>query len=775
MPPPSKATNSLQDFSDIISVSDDGRVLFKDSRVGFMMKVGCLDGSFFDESTWTRLQEQLRPLLFLEESEELQFCFRKNCDFESLIEKKFYELGLTKNEFTRKLLLKDLNYLIEQIDFDNPKVLTSSLVLTYSVNAKDKEEKTLEEALESRRLHIERIFRHQGVTAQKLDRDAMMLEIARVSSGVRYTQSSDVLNEWPSVSISPREVRINDQIFRAVVLKQLPENYSEMGMIQALTELPVPFDLCVRFRGQNSAALKKRLKRKKNVLLGFAQQRSSGDPETQMRYQEIEHLLQRLSDSHDTLLDMTLTLGVRSHQSHDVLARKALTEIFGAESRMGHLSFEEASLSTFDCFLETIPGCRGHVFHQQALLASNATHFLPLFSTHEGDDRPVVTYETRSGNLFSIHPFHYQLANYNWLVSGTSGAGKSFFVNSILLKSAALQPRVFIIDIGGSYRKITQFFGGDCIGLDVQQGFKLSPFFIPPSKNAQEESRRREHIQMVFWEMLRDENRLPSVAARGLLHEILNPYFESAQLPPHPISAIRDSLKALSHPEATRMALLLDRWCQPSFFGQFLDHSEPLPDTGRTVMFDLKGLVDFEDLSRVVQLILCSSIWNSVRADSSQFSFIILDEVAFSLLKWQPNFVDELISTVRKYNTGVIVVAQDLEKITSNSAGASILQNTQMKAILQQRGDQRNFGTPLSLTKSELEMIDALDRRKGVFSDIFLMIDDRRAVIRFTPNLLEYFLATSVPQENRYLEKELQRYSGEYHEKMYQFIEDYAA
>jgi len=218
---------------------------------------------------------------------------------------------------------------------------------------------------------------------------------------------------------------------------------------------------------------------------------------------------------------------------------------------------------------------------------------------------------------------------------------------------------------------------------------------------------------------------------------------------------------------------LLDRWCYPSFFGQFLDTNVSLSLDHRAVMFDLKGLNDFEDLSRVVQLILCSSVWNHLREDSSRPTFVVLDEVAFSLLKWQPDFVDELISTVRKYNAGVIVVAQDLEKITSNSAGASILQNTQMKAILQQRGDQKNYAEPLRLTSRELSVIDSLERRKAVFSDIFLIIDDRRAVIRFSPNLLEYYLGTSVPHENKKLEDRLSNYQGSFSEKMYRFVEEY--
>jgi hypothetical protein len=120
----------------------------------------------------------------------------------------------------------------------------------------------------------------------------------------------------------------------------------------------------------------------------------------------------------------------------------------------------------------------------------------------------------------------------------------------------------------------------------------------------------------------------------------------------------------------------------------------------------------------------------------------------------------------------VIVITQDLEKVTSNPAGASILQNTQVKAILQQRGNPKNFAEPLQLNDQDLRAIRHLGRRKGSYSDIFLMIDDRRTVIRYAPNLFEYLIATTVPQENLDLEAKLTAKSGSYAERFLKVIQE---
>jgi len=201
-------------------------------------------------------------------------------------------------------------------------------------------------------------------------------------------------------------------------------------------------------------------------------------------------------------------------------------------------------------------------------------------------------------------------------------------------------------------------------------------------------------------------------------------------------------------------------------FGRLLDHPRPFKFEEKFLTFDLSGLQEFEDLSRIVQLIICSTLWGQIRQDSHLLTLIVLDEVAFSLLKSQPLFVDELVSTVRKHNSGAILITQDIEKITSSRAGSSILQNTQMKAIFQQRGDRRNLVEPLGLNSEELSAIESLQRAKGRHSDLFLMVDNKRSLIRHVPNQLEYLLGTSAPDDNRWIKSELEKLDGSFRDRI---------
>lgn len=751
-------------------LDSEGVIHFNDNRSAIVLRIQGVDPHFLTPADWGHLANSWRSILRLTPEEEVQILFSKSCDLDHVIAARIEQMGLTQNAYARELLLKNMDQLMGDLDPKNPRIFSTKIIWVYTKKFDGVDDLPIrKEKMLQKQAELIQTFAESRLGATALSATEIENEIFKAAHGSGYIASESAVHDWPHLEIYPSEVQIESQSFRALTLQTLPEKFSTMGMILALTSIPGTFDLAIRFQGRDAKQLYDNLDRKRRILFGLLSKRGVGDISADARFKELGDVLGRLSQSNDSLLNFGLTIGIRGARGSDVLQRWTLNEFLNARSKMGFLELKEPYLGVFDAYLETIPSFRGFRMCGQTMLSSNAVHFLPFFETTAGDSVPVATYRTIDGGVFSIDPSSHRSANFNWLISGTSGSGKSFFVNSLLLQSQSLNPRIFIVDVGGSYAKLTRFLGGRLVGFDARTPFSLSPFFLPKSTDSVAESKRREYIQWVFWEMMRDQDQLPSIEERAALKEVLTPFFNADLLPKHPISAIRDELKGRN---LQRLALLLDRWCAPSFFGNFLDSNVAMQFDSPLMTFDLKGLNDFGELSRVVQLIICSGLWAAIQKDTSRFGFVVLDEVAFTLLKAQPLFVDELISTVRKYNTGVVVITQDLEKITSNPAGASILQNTQTKAILQQRGDPNNFAEPLQLNDEDLRAIRNLGRRKGSFSDIFLMTDDRRTVIRYAPNLFEYLIATTVPQENTQLEEKLQDQSGLYPERFLKVVKE---
>ena len=70
------------------------------------------------------------------------------------------------------------------------------------------------------------------------------------------------------------------------------------------------------------------------------------------------------------------------------------------------------------------------------------------------------------------------------LILGATGAGKSFALNFLLVEALKYNPRVLILDLGGSYRWLTRFLGGSYLELtpgETESGLKLAPFALPPT------------------------------------------------------------------------------------------------------------------------------------------------------------------------------------------------------------------------------------------------------------------------------------------------------
>ena len=89
-------------------------------------------------------------------------------------------------------------------------------------------------------------------------------------------------------------------------------------------------------------------------------------------------------------------------------------------------------------------------------------------------------------------PFYYDLFHGDvghTLVLGATGSGKSFTLNFLLVQALQYNPRVLILDLGGSYRWITRFLGGGYLELSPdddtgQGGFRLCPFALPHTERS---------------------------------------------------------------------------------------------------------------------------------------------------------------------------------------------------------------------------------------------------------------------------------------------------
>ena len=83
-----------------------------------------------------------------------------------------------------------------------------------------------------------------------------------------------------------------------------------------------------------------------------------------------------------------------------------------------------------------------------------------------------------------------RLAGRRCLVTGATGAGKSFLMNFLVTHAQKYDPITTIFDLGGSYQKLTRLLGGSTwrIGLS-HRDFTINPFCLEPTP---------EHLHFLF-------------------------------------------------------------------------------------------------------------------------------------------------------------------------------------------------------------------------------------------------------------------------------------
>ena len=92
--------------------------------------------------------------------------------------------------------------------------------------------------------------------------------------------------------------------------------------------------------------------------------------------------------------------------------------------------------------------------------------------------------ETRAGTPYHLDLFAGADVGHA-LVLGSTGAGKSFLLNFLLIHALRYDPRIAILDLGASYRWLTKLAGGGYLALDPEGGTALNPFALEPGERTQ--------------------------------------------------------------------------------------------------------------------------------------------------------------------------------------------------------------------------------------------------------------------------------------------------
>lgn len=543
---------------------------------------------------------------------------------------------------------------------------------------------------------------------------------------------------------------------RVLTLKTLPE-VTMAGMMDGFLRFPFHYDLIYSVKVPDQTSEMAKLQQKRRMAHSLSQTKSGqvSDIESEAKLSATEELIREIIDTGQRIYITQLMVVIREDatpaglKTLNAKTREVLTRF---KSLSGAEGMQE-TVGAWPIFKNNLPLAPVKLERGRRMKTNNVVDFLPMYGARLGDEKAVCLVQNRQGSLVSLNPYDASLNNYNGLVTGSSGSGKSFFNNYLLLQQMARGVKVFVIDIGGSYKKLTELMQGQYFEIKLSDDYAINPFHVSDI-HAEIPSEKIKALTSIVEQMVSDESQKLSKFEKVLIEQTISEvYLLAKQKNEVPILSDFEKLcKKSLEPELQKIGKLLFSWIGDSPYGKLLDRRSSFKPDSPIITFDLKGLSQYPDLQSVMILILTNFILDQVESDRRVPKRVLLDE-AWELLQSQAaaQFMEYAARTFRKTGSGITFITQGVEEIIKSPIGSAILNNTAMKVIMSQKGDTKPLETALKLNARELSLIQSLEQKKGFFSEAFLIEGELRQVIRIYPSPVEYWISTSDAKDNKYL------------------------
>ena len=548
------------------------------------------------------------------------------------------------------------------------------------------------------------------------------------------------------IAISQEGFSIGNVHHRVLSVKILPEaTYSCLGA--ALQGLPFGSRLFFSVQVPDQTKEIESLKTQRRIAFSMARGKRNGvsDIESEAKLQDLETLLEQMIASGEKVFRLSLNILLKS-ENLEVLDDKVNQALIAVRS-LGSSEAMQETIAAFDIFSQmALPNARA-TERSKRVKTSNLADLLPIYGAWTGTTVPSVLLRSSSGALLKFDPFDSEFTNSNMLISGGSGSGKSFLTNIILMQMLKENPKIFFVDIGGSYKKLCENLEGQYLPLGVSEGLSINPFDLAPGEEVASNQKIKFLVGLIeLMTKEEDVSRLPKLE-RAEIEDAIREVYASSKEPR--LSDLRAILLNHKDPNLTRYGKILAPWCGDSLFGRFLDQKTNISLNKQVVAFDLKGMETYPELQAVCLFLITDLVWREVQKDRLTKKFLCFDE-CWKLLKNESGvvFIEEVFRTFRKYKASAIAISQDIDDFAKSRIAGALLPNCSIKwLLLQQQVDGDRLKEVLDLNDNEVQMVKSKYQEKGRLSQAFLLAQKNRivAVVESTP--LEYWIATTDPKD----------------------------
>ncbi|MEZ8082812.1 type IV secretion system protein TraC [Enterovibrio norvegicus] len=291
----------------------------------------------------------------------------------------------------------------------------------------------------------------------------------RTYTDIRFTDGDDLLQSPRLVGLG---LRSRPRSFR---LYNLPECFASVRNVAKSVQCPHLLTLNWRnedigsFSNKNGTRINELDKTLKSPMAFFF-------PQAEKEMAERKQIRDEISDGINSVSKMQLTLTLFTDKKNERIHRQSAINAF----RSGGLDMQVVSMLQSQSLLSILPFMMTDGFWTDCdragrihtVKTSNVVNLLPVLLDVKNFSGGMML-PTMRQQAYWFNPFNCGSDNYNIALTGGSGAGKSFFVQKLAETIYSMNGKVWVLDKGQSFKKLTLMLHGSYM---TAEKIYLNPF-----------------------------------------------------------------------------------------------------------------------------------------------------------------------------------------------------------------------------------------------------------------------------------------------------------
>ena len=483
---------------------------------------------------------------------------------------------------------------------------------------------------------------------------------------------------------------------------------------------------------------------------------------------EAEALRDQIAAGYNKLFEATIICTLFAYTKGEL---DKMSEILAMEASKTQIGLKTAWALQEEGFKSNLPLNSNKITRKHTFDRGSMATVFPFVNADAGMDRGVpIGINKQTGLPLIFDNFSSSLANYNMIIFGKSGAGKSVTIKTIMARSAILMGvENLVLDAEGEYVAMAEVLRGINVNISPKSDTVINIFDIE-TEIVKDEITGREKYVLNVENKVEDVTQALLTMARGatkseevneltkqIIAEIVAEEYSSMGITSDPESLYKEDSSA-SFGKTKKLMPTISSWYDrlvekaeqnTNDTYQYFDGQSTFELLDGSVFININISQLEERFARpLAQQILLSWIWekyvkkNSEDKSKAKSKRVLVDE-AWMLLAYPEavDFLNTMARRARKRNVSLTVVSQKFQDFYENKSVQAVLTSAETKLFLaQDKSEIEYLQEVFKLSDGESNFLITCSRGEGL-----IKIGYSSAVIAIRPTQREFeFVETNL-------------------------------